>query len=64
LLDSLGFTVQGPTLLHGDNNGALALANKPCDHQRSKHIQVRYHFVRQLVETKVIEVVKVSTELN
>ena len=64
LLESLGFKVRGATLLHGDNSGALALANKPCDHQRSKHIQVRYHFVRQQIEEGVIEAVKVSTELN
>jgi lysophospholipid acyltransferase (LPLAT)-like uncharacterized protein len=62
LLEALGFRVSGSTDLHCDNNGAMALANKPCDHQKSKHIQVRYHFVRQQVEEGVIFVLKVSTE--
>jgi hypothetical protein len=55
LLEALGFGVRGSTDLHSDNNGALALAKRPGDHQRSKHIQVRYHFVRQLIEDGVIE---------
>jgi hypothetical protein len=62
LLESLGFAVKGPTELYSDNNGALALSNRPGDHQRSKHIQVRYHFVRQQVQDKVITALKVSTE--
>jgi hypothetical protein len=64
LLESLGFEVTGPTELYSDNMGALALANKPCDHHKSKHIQVRYHFVRQQVEEKVIVTLKVGTELQ
>jgi hypothetical protein len=64
LLESIGFRVQGPTGLYSDNNGALALANKPCDHQKSKHIQVRFHFVRQQVDEKVIEALRVDTELQ
>ena len=35
--------------LQGDNQGSLALANKPISPQRSKHIDVRYHFIRDLV---------------
>jgi hypothetical protein len=62
LLESLGFKVSGPTDLYSDNNGALALANKPCDHHKSKHLQVRFHFVRQQVEEQVIATQKVSTE--
>lgn len=46
----------------GDNNGSLALAQNPCDHQKSKHIQVRYHFVRQQVEEGVINLAKVHTK--
>jgi hypothetical protein len=62
LLESLGFKVTGPSDVYSDNNGALALANKPCEHQKSKHIQVRFHFVRQTIEDQVIATQKVSTE--
>ena len=33
-----------------DNQSALALANNPICHQRSKHIDVKYHFIRDEVE--------------
>jgi hypothetical protein len=29
-----------------DNQGAIALVNNPVHHQRSKHIDIKYHFVR------------------
>ena len=33
-------------LLYVDNQGALALAKNPVHHQRSKHIDIKYHFIR------------------
>ena len=62
LLKGIGYKLEGPTPLFGDNNGSLALANNPCDHQKSKHIEVRYFFVRQKVEEGRISVVRVSTQ--
>ena len=41
-------------LLQGYNQGSLALANNPISHQRSKHIDVRYHFIRDLVRAKKV----------
>jgi hypothetical protein len=46
LLEQLGVMQTQPTTLLGDNQGAIALANNPTDHPRSKHIQLRYHFIR------------------
>ena len=37
-------------MLHCDNQGAGFLAKDPVFHARSKHIQIRYHFIRQIVE--------------
>ena len=39
-------------LIHQDNQGAIALAKNPVFHQRAKHIDIRYHFVREMIETK------------
>jgi hypothetical protein len=33
-----------------DNKSALALAKNPVFHKRSKHIRVRYHFIRSCLE--------------
>ena len=38
--------------LHCDNQGTLALAKNPVHHQRSKHIDTRYHFVKSEVQNK------------
>ena len=48
LLRELG-TNQESVIIHKDNQGAIALASNAVVNQRSKHIDVRYHFVRDCV---------------
>ena len=45
----------------GDNQGAIALTKNPHLHERSKHIDVCYHFVRDLAEQGKLNVVYVPT---
>lgn len=45
-----------------DNQSALHLAKHKVFHERSKHINVRYHFVRDLVNKGLVVVTKVPTE--
>ena len=41
--------------LSGDNQGALSLSKNPINHKRTKHIDVKFHFIREHVKTgKVI----------
>ena len=40
--------------LLGDNQCSLALANNPISHQRSKHVDVRCHFIRDLVRARKV----------
>ena len=51
LLEDVG--IELPPLLIicscGDNQGALALALNPDTHPRSKHVDIQYHFTRELV---------------
>ncbi|PIK40429.1 hypothetical protein BSL78_22712 [Apostichopus japonicus] len=35
-----------PTLIFEDNQGTIALSKDPINHQRSKHIDIRYYFIR------------------
>ena len=51
-------------LLYGDNESSLKLAENPVFHQRSKHILLRYHSLRDRVASGVIELAKVDTGLN
>jgi hypothetical protein len=63
LLNELGIESQaeGPTTILTDSQGAMALAKNPEHHQRSKHIDIRYHFVREQVAQGSIELVYVYT---
>ena len=47
-----------------DNQSALALAKNPICHQRSKHIDVKYHFIRDEVEKGNIKLEYVSSSEN
>ena len=47
-----------------DNKSAISLAKNPVMHDRSKHIELRYHFIRDCVETKKIELEYVATEFQ
>ena len=50
----LGVTESGPTLIYEDNQGAIFMAKNPVFHKRTKHVQIRYHFVREAVERGII----------
>ena len=45
-----------------DNEGAIALANNPLSSARTKHIDVRFHFIRECVRSKTISVKYVPTK--
>jgi len=45
-----------PTKIYGDNEGSLAMARNPQLHQRSKHIDLHWHWIRQMVQDNVINV--------
>jgi hypothetical protein len=47
--------------LYGDNQGAIALTRNPHIHERSKHIDICYHFIRALVEKELVDVEYVPT---
>lgn len=44
-----------------DNSSAIALANNPVFHARTKHIEVDYHFVREKVLSKLVHIQHVGT---
>ncbi|KAL3641556.1 hypothetical protein CASFOL_012371 [Castilleja foliolosa] len=47
-----------------DNQSALHLSKNPMFHERSKHIDVRLHFIRDVIERKEVHMEKVGTEDN
>ncbi|EWM20187.1 gag-pol polyprotein [Nannochloropsis gaditana] len=62
LLMDLGFKQDEPTVIMEDNQACIAMSNNPIIQKRTKHIDVRYHFVREKVESKEVELVYIPTQ--
>lgn len=52
-----------PVRLNGDNQGSLALAVNPEHHRRTKHIDVRHHWIRGAVEDGFFKLAYIPTKL-
>jgi hypothetical protein len=63
LFDNLRLSSQSP-LIYIDNLGCIQNIQNPRHHERTKHIDIRYHFVRELVENKSVEIQHISSEQN
>ena len=50
--------------IYCDNNSTICLANDPEFHTRTKHIDIRYHYIREAIVNNSITVVHVPTEEN
>jgi hypothetical protein len=62
LLADLGYEQREPTVIYDDNQGCVALAQSDRINKRTKHIDVRYHFVRERVESRELKIKYVPTE--
>ncbi|KAI1001003.1 hypothetical protein K3495_g7192 [Podosphaera aphanis] len=51
-----------PITIHGDNEGSISLAHKPIVDGRTKHINVKYHYLRQQVKSGAINLKWVPTK--
>jgi hypothetical protein len=54
-LTEIGFPPTDPIPLLVDNQSAIALARNPEFHARTKHIEVRHHYVREKIEDGIID---------
>jgi hypothetical protein len=61
LLRDLGFFISDPPILWCDNVSALAIASNPVFHARTKHVEVDFHFIRERVLRKDLQVKFIST---
>ncbi|PKU62915.1 Retrovirus-related Pol polyprotein from transposon TNT 1-94 [Dendrobium catenatum] len=61
LLNELGIGQQQPTDIYCDNMSAIALANNPVFHARTKHIELDQRFVRDHILHKNICILPIST---
>jgi Reverse transcriptase (RNA-dependent DNA polymerase) len=62
LVGDLGIELKEPTIIYEDNQGCIAISKNPVDHKRTKHINLRYHFTRERIESGDIKVEYMATE--
>ncbi|GJT62750.1 putative ribonuclease H-like domain-containing protein [Tanacetum coccineum] len=52
------------TKIHVDNESAICVVKNPVYHSKTKHIEIRHHFIRDSYEKRLIEMVKIHTDNN
>ena len=54
LYQEIGFPEEDSTLIYGDNQSALAIAENPCYHKRTKHFDIKHHYIRDQVQKGIM----------
>jgi transposase InsO family protein len=62
ILQQLGHEPRKSTTIYCDNSSTIKLSKNPVLHGRSKHIDVRFHFLRELTKDKVVELIQCSSQ--
>jgi len=61
-LSDLGFPQHGPTIIFEDNKPAIDLAVAPQITRKSKHLFIQHHFIRELVQKRLVAITHLPTE--
>ena len=56
LLADLDFGINAPMVINEDNQSAICLAKNPKNHPKTKRIDIKYHYIRELVMSNQIEI--------
>lgn len=62
ILKELHMALEEATEIFVDNKSAIDLAKNPVYHDRSKHINTRYHFIRECIARKDVQVIHTKTK--
>ena len=55
-MSELGFPPSKPITLYGDDEASVAIGKNPVGHTRSKQIDIRFPYLRELVERDIISI--------
>ena len=62
LLSDIKASPQIPIGIKEDNQGTIAVARNPISHNRTKHIDIKFHYVREALEDGIIDLTYCPTE--
>ena len=60
-LKDYGLTFPERVPIFCDSTSAISISKNPCLHSKSKHIDIRFHFLRDQYEKGVVDVIHVDT---
>ena len=61
-MEEIGEKQIQPTMIYCDNVSAIKLAKNPVHHSRTKHFDMKYHFIRDLVQKNDVELKHINTK--
>jgi hypothetical protein len=64
LLNEAEIPLPSTSTIFSDNQAAVSIAHHPEHHARTKHINIAYHFLRDLVQNGTLNLVYINTEYN
>ena len=62
VIKELGFKITHPMALYCDNTAAIQIAHNPIQHDRTKHVEVDRHFIKENLDNKIISFPFVRSE--
>jgi hypothetical protein len=64
LLTELDLKIETPTMIYVDNQSAIKISENDTAHDRTKHIDIRHFYIRDLIESGEVKLAWVPTELQ
>ena len=61
-ITEMGISTIQPTVMYSDNQAAIVLADGQGDYRRAKHIDIRYHFIRDHLQWGTLEITYIPSE--
>ena len=62
LLEKMNLKQSHATVVYEDNQGTMSLAKNPVHHSRTKHIDIKFHFIRETIENNQVQLIYCPTE--
>ena len=62
LLEEMGVKLEGATVIQEDNQSCIKMCKNPVMQKRTKHIDIKHHFVSERVEEGTVELQYCATE--